>query len=594
LVHRSARTLVVGVSVAAAAVLAVLSPAAPVARAAATLENGDIAFAGKRLGKRVIYMRDPDLRGPRVVPTRGRAGEPAVSPGGSRIAFTRRGRHGAQIWTGYTDGTALVQLTSGPQDFGPRWSPAGDAVVFARGPAGARDIYLVLADGTGLRRLTFASSDDRFPAWSAQGRIAFVRRTRDAGGDIYDLPASGGRPRRITRGAADDRSPAWSPTGRTLAFARDRRDGRDLYLASTDGSRVRRLTALPGKESEPAWSPDGRWLAFTHRRAGRRRLYLLRIGRRPVSRLDSRRLRALGSSRAQPRSPHWQATGADPVVAAAGDIACDPADRNFGGGLGSGRFCRHRQTSDLLLRMDLAAVLAPGDIQYEDGKLWKFQQSFDPTWGRLKPLIRPVPGNHEYEDPGAAGYFDYFNGPGQESGPAGRRDQGYYSFNLGAWHVIALNSECEQIGGCGAGSPQESWLRADLAAHPATCTLAFWHGPRFTSGRHSAEGAMLPVWNALHEANADVIVNGHEHFYERFAPQTPAGVPDLARGVRQFTVGTGGRSLFGYVTVTPNSEVRENRWSGVLKLTLRDNAYGWEFVSAPTGRVLDAGETSCH
>jgi acid phosphatase type 7 len=586
--------VVVGVSGGAAAVLAVLSMAAPVERATARLDNGAVAFAGKRLGKRVIYTRDPDAKGPRVVPTRGWAGEPAVSPGGRRLAFTRRGRLGAQIWTGYTDGTALVQLTSGPQDFGARWSPTGDAVVFARGPAGARDIYRVRADGTELRRLTFSRRDDRFPAWSAQERIAFVRRSHRADGDIYDIEASGGTPRRLTRGPADDRSPAWSPDGRALAFARDRGGGRDVYLASADGSRVRRLTALPGYESEPAWSPDGRWLAFTHRRAERRRLYVLRIGRRPVSRMDSRRLRALGSSRAAPRSPYWQPTGADPVVAAAGDIACDPADRRFGGGLGAGPFCRQRQTSDLLLRMDLAAILAPGDLQYEDATLWKFQQSFDPTWGRLKPLIRPVPGNHEYEDPGAAGYFDYFNGPGQESGPAGRRDQGYYSFDVGGWHMIALNSECELVGGCGAGSPQERWLRADLAANPVACTLAFWHHPRFTSGRNSAEGAMLPAWNALYESGVDVLVNGHEHFYERFAPQTPAGVTDPARGIRQFTVGTGGRSRFAYMTVAPNSEARENRKSGVLRLTLQDQGYRWEFVTAPTGRVADAGAGSCH
>jgi hypothetical protein len=576
------------------AALAVFGLGAPADRAAARTANGAIAFAGKRLGKPVIYMRDADQRGPRVVPTRGWAGEPAVSPGGRRIAFTRRGRLGAQIWTGYIDGAALAQLTSGPGDFEPRWSPAGDAVVFARGPAGGRDIYRVRADGTAPRRLTFSSTDDRSPAWSTRERIAFVRGARRADGDIYDVAASGGESRRLTRGPADDRSPAWSPTGRTLAFARNRRGSLDLYVAKADGSGVRRLTALPGDETEPAWSPDGRWVAFSHRHEGRRRLHLLRIGRRPVSRPGSRRLRALGSSRAVPRSPHWQPTGVDPVVAAAGDIACDPADHRFGGGLGVGAFCRQRQTSELLLRMDLAAILAPGDLQYEDGQLWKFQQSFDPTWGRLRPLIRPAPGNHEYDDPGATGYFDYFNGPRRETGPAGRRDQGYYSFDVGGWHMIALNSECEQVDGCAAGSPQELWLRADLAAHPVGCTLAFWHHPRFTSGRHSAEGAMLPAWNALYEAGVDVIVNGHEHFYERFAPQTPDGAYDPVRGIRQFIVGTGGRSRFGYVTVAPNSEARENRRSGVMRLTLQDGGYQWEFVSAPAGRASDAGAGSCH
>ena len=576
-----------------AAALVILALASHPPGALAMPQNGAVAFAGQRLGKPVIYMRNLDLTGLRVVPTRGWAGGPAVSPGGRRIAFTRRGDRGAQIWTAYTDGSALVQLTSGPSDFGARWSPAGDAVVFARGAPGRRDIYTVRADGSGVRRLTFSARDDVSPSWSAAGPIAFVRRSGGPG-DIYEISAVGGRPHRLTRNPADDRSPAWSPSGRTLAFARGRAGHRDLYRVRADGSRERRLTALPGDEDEPAWSPDGRWLAFTYRSKGRRRLDRLRIGRRPVSRLSSRRLRALSSSRTAPRAPTWQPAGLDPVVAAAGDIACDPADRNFNGAVGAGRACRQSQTFDLLLRMDLDAILAPGDLQYEDGKLWKFQQSFDLSWGRLRPLIRPAPGNHEYRDQGAAGYFDYFNGAGVQTGPAGQRGQGWYSFDLGTWHLVALNSECGQIGGCAAGSPQERWLRADLAAHPAGCTLAFWHHPRFTSGRYSAEGSVLPFWSALYDARVDVIVNGHEHFYERFAPQAPDGSPDTASGIRQFTVGTGGRNRFGYATVAPNSELRENSRPGVLKLTLADGGYRWEFVAAPGGRVLDAGQNGCH
>jgi Tol biopolymer transport system component len=556
-------------------------------------QNGSLAFAGRRLGEPVIYMREPDLSGLRVVPTSGWAGDPALSPGGRRVAFVRRGGDGAQVWATYPDGTGLIQLTSGPQDGNPDWSPAGDAVAFARGSAERRDIYTVTSDGTRLRRLTHRLTDDHSPSWSVSHRIAFVRGTR-RGGDIYDIADTGGEPRRLTHSGSDDSSPAWSPTGRTLAFARRGHGGDDLYLLSADGSRKRQLTSLPGDESEPAWSPDGRWIAFAHRRAGRRRVYLVRMGRAPVRRFQSRRLHAFSSASRQAHAPQWQPAGLDPVVAAAGDIACDPTNPSFGAGLGSGAFCRQRQTSDLLFRMDLVAILAAGDLQYEDGALWKFEQSFEPSWGRLKPLIRPVPGNHEYDDPDATGYFDYFNGPSQQTGPAGERDRGYYSFDVGSWHVIALNSECRHVGGCGAGSPQERWLRDDLASHPATCTLAYWHEPQFTSGRNGARAAMLAVWTALYEANADLIVNGHEHFYERFAPQTPDGAPDAARGIRQITVGTGGRGRFAYLTAAPTSELRENRYHGVLKLTLREAAYDWELVTAPMGRVADSGSSSCH
>ncbi len=557
------------------------------------MENGSIAFAAKRAAKPVIYMRAPDGGGLRVVPTRGWARGPAISPGGARLAFRRTGRLGSQVWVTYLDGSGLRQVTSGPADAFPEWSPAGEAIAFTRGPTGRRDIYVTSADGTRTRRLTRSPADDHSASWSVTGQIAFVRGS-GAGRHIHRVPAAGGSARRLTGGPADAAAPAWSPTGRTLAFARGRTGRRDLFLITADGSSTRRLTDLPGDETDPAWSPDGRWLAFAHRLRGRRRVYVMRLRREPVRRLDVAGVRRLTSSAAAAHAPDWQPAGLDPVVAAAGDVACDPQSRLFGGGMGVGASCRQRRTSDLLLRMDLAAILAVGDLQYEDGKLWKFQQAFDPSWGRLKPLIRPVPGNHEYRDPGAAGYFDYFNGPGAATGPAGERGRGYYSFDVGSWHVVAVNSECSHVGGCGQGSAQERWLRADLAAHPAACTLAFWHQPRFTSGQHDAGGSMYPIWQALYEANAELVLNGHEHFYERFAPQTPEGALDPVRGLRQITVGTGGKSRFGYATVAPNSELRENRYHGVLKLTLADGAYEWQLVTAPAGRVADFGRASCH
>ena len=574
----------------AGAVALVLALAPPAA--AAPAENGKVAFAGKRGARQVIYVRNPDRTGLRVVRTAGSAREPAFSPRGRRLAFTRSGGLGAQVWVTYLDGFGLRQVTSGPLDGSPDWSPAGDAIVFARGARGRRDLYRAPADGTAPLRLTSHPTDDHSPSWSVIGLVAFVRRGR-RGDDIYAIPATGGTPRRLTDRKADDQDPAWSPTGRTLLFARGKPGRRDLYSLSADGSHRRRLTALPGDEAEPAWSPDGRSLVFAYRERGRRRLYVMRVPRRkPLRRLSSR-VRRLSASGTAARSPRWQPTGFDPVVAAAGDIACDPSSPHFNGGAGVVGLCRQRLTSDLLLRMDLTQILAPGDLQYEDGKLWKFEQSFDQSWGRLKELIRPVPGNHEYRDPGAAGYFDYFNGAGVRTGPAGDRASGLYSFDLGGWHVIALNSECEHIGGCHAGSGQEQWLRADLAAHPAACTLAFWHRPRFSSGHHGEAERMSPLWRALYEWNADLVLAGHEHFYERFAPQNADGGFDPARGLRQFTVGMGGRSHHGFSGAAPNSELRDNRTTGVLALTLRQGGYDWALV-AVSGRITDSGSGACH
>jgi len=283
-------------------------------------------------------------------------------------------------------------------------------------------------------------------------------------------------------------------------------------------------------------------------------------------------------------------TPLDPVVAAAGDIACDPRSRF----LGTVHSCRDVQTADALADADLAALLTLGDNQYEDGRLEAFRAVYDRSWGRFKRITRPAVGNHEYLTPAATGHFDYFNGVGRHSGPAGDRDKGYYSFDVGAWHVIALNSVCDQVGGCHAGSPQERWLRADLAGHPARCTLAYWHHPRFSSGQQSSSTRFIPFWTALYEAGADVVLAGHAHDYERFAPLTPQGVLDPLRGIREFVVGTGGKNHYGFATPQPHSEARDATTVGVLQLTLRAERYEWRFTPGPGGGFTDAGSTACH
>lgn len=280
--------------------------------------------------------------------------------------------------------------------------------------------------------------------------------------------------------------------------------------------------------------------------------------------------------------------GGSVVVVAVGDIAC-------GADSGKSR-CQQMATSDLARSLNPAAVLVLGDTQYEKGQYDNFRKFFDPSWGRLKPLIHPAVGNHEYLTKGASGYFDYFDGVGSATGPAGDRDKGYYSFNVGSWHLIALNSNCSQVGGCGVGSPQETWLRADLAAHPSECSLMFMHHPLFSSDPREFELKQLqPLWQAFYDFGGELVLVGHSHHYERFAPQDPNGKADPSRGIREIVVGTGGRNVYGFGTIIrPNSEVRNGTTFGVLKLTLNTRSFDWQFVPIPGETFTDSGSQACH
>lgn len=254
-------------------------------------------------------------------------------------------------------------------------------------------------------------------------------------------------------------------------------------------------------------------------------------------------------------------------------------------GAGDIASCRHDddEATAKLLDSIPGTVFTAGDNVYS-GSPTRFADCYAPTWGRHKARTRPSPGNHDYRTLRGAQYYAYF---GAAAGDSGR---GYYSYELGGWHIISLNSNALMI----AGSPQEQWLRADLAAHPAKCTLAYWHHPRFSSGEHGSSRAPEPLWNALYEANADVVINGHDHTYERFAPQTPRGVRDTARGIREFVVGLGGAGFYEFSIVRANSEVRHNRTHGVIKLTLHPDGYDWEFVPVAGRRFRDSGSGKCH
>jgi len=229
-------------------------------------------------------------------------------------------------------------------------------------------------------------------------------------------------------------------------------------------------------------------------------------------------------------------------------------------------------------------VFTAGDNAYEDGTATNFASCYGPSWGRHKARTRPSPGNHEYHTSGASGYYNYFGAAAGDSG------KGYYSYDLGDWHIISLNSNISMI----AGSPQEQWLRADLAANTKTCTLAYWHHPRFSSGSHGSSNAPRPLWQALYDFDADVIISGHDHNYQRFAPQTPAGVADPTRGIRQFVVGTGGISHYNFSTPIANTEAYNIDTWGVLKLTLYAQSYTWEFVPVAGMTYTDSGSGDCH
>ena len=263
----------------------------------------------------------------------------------------------------------------------------------------------------------------------------------------------------------------------------------------------------------------------------------------------------------------------DIVVAAAGDIAGCTWNTD-------------EATAQLLDAIDPAYVLTLGDNAYESGTDAEFANCYEPTWGRHKAKTRPSPGNHEYNTPGATGYYAYFGSA------AGDPARGYYAFDLGPWRLYSLNTNCSSVP-CGAGSEQEQWLRADLAANPRSCVAAFMHYPRFSSGSsHGSNPVVGALWTALYDHGADLVLAGHDHSYERFARLTPAGTIDTTSGVRSFVVGTGGAGLYPFGAPLTGSEAR-SATHGVLRLVLRDTGYDWQFVAVPGSTFTDAGSETC-
>ena len=276
----------------------------------------------------------------------------------------------------------------------------------------------------------------------------------------------------------------------------------------------------------------------------------------------------------RPTVPRGEAAGtvADAVLVGAGDIAsCD----------------RSGDSKTAALVEDIAGtVFTTGDNTYDKGTLGEFETCYDPTWGAFRNRTRPSPGNHDYETVDAIGYFTYFGSA------AGDPARGYYAYDLGAWRIYSLNSNCSEVGGCDAGSPQRAWLKADLAGNPRQCVLAYWHHPRFSSGEHGNNPRVKGLWTALYQAGADVIVNGHDHDYERFAKLRPNG-DRASHGMREFVVGTGGAERRPFGRIKAHSQARNASTFGVIKLTLRATSYEWRFVPQAGKTFTDRGSTTC-
>lgn len=291
-------------------------------------------------------------------------------------------------------------------------------------------------------------------------------------------------------------------------------------------------------------------------------------------------------------NPGLPGPGSDVTVAVAGDVACDPTVTTY-----PSDQCHSSQTASIVQAMDPQAVLMLGDGQYEDGTLSKYQQAYDATWGQFKGMTFPTVGNHDYRTQGASGYAGYFGSRAVRNGTY------YYSFDIGSWHAVVLDSNCVQSSdfpeapSCAAGSAQEQWLRSDLAANQTQCTLAIWHQPYASSGNDGDHALLQPLFQDLYDAGVEILLSGHDHDYERFQPEDPNRQVDAAAGVTQFVVGTGGfshTSAGSNPTASPSAVVNYDTY-GVMRLTLRSDGYDWQFVpDTSSGSFTDSGSASCH
>jgi hypothetical protein len=547
-------------AVLAASVLAVALAAGPAFATTNLLPNGGFEGSGAGSlagwkGVRAALTLRPDGRGGghavRVARTAGTSYSIVASPNPTPTAAGRMYRARGYLRSGRPGDTVCLKLLE--------MTPAGRV-------AGQRSGCL---KATGPWRAFPAVS---YSAKHAGDTISFrvVQTSRATAGDSFQVDALA-----LTAPSDDGKAPP-APTGLTAQPTSQTKVALSWH-ASTDNRAVAGYTIYRGGAFRATVFGGRTTYTDTTAKAGKTYRYA-------VDAFDA-------SGNRSPRTAQVTAVmpaAGDPTIAAAGDIACDPTSGDFNGGRGAASACRQMATSDIIEgNPAISAVLTLGDDQYGCGGFTAFEASFDPSWGRFKAKIHPVPGNHEYQTsggsdcaPNAAGYFRYF-------GSAAGNAQGDYSWNIGAWHMIALNGECGDVGGCDAGSPQGTFLKSHLGT--SKCTLAYWHEPYYNgTGLMSSRYAYF--WQTLRAADADIVLNGHIHTYARFAPQDANGNVD-AHGIREFIVGTGGED-HGSLNGSTNVQASAGGDFGVLELTLHPAGYSWKMVST-NGSVLDSGSAAC-
>jgi len=491
----------------------------------------------------------------------------------SYLSFTLSGLSGTirqatlRLWasSGTSDGPVVSPTTTG-------WTETG--ITWANKPASAGE---AIADVGGVSTGTWVEVDVTTTVLG-NGTYAFRLSGESTDGVDFHSREGANDPQIVVTMGAPDRQAPTAPTNlRGTAGSANQVDL--TWNASTDDVAVANYQIFRGSTPIATISATHTSYSDTTVSANTTYTYTVKAGDRAGNTSDPSNAVSVTTT----------TTSSAPVIGVAGDIACATDDPNFDGGVGTTSACRMLATSNLLVNKGFAAVLPLGDEQYNSGSLSSFMDSYDLSWGRVKPISHPVVGNHEYGTSGASGYFSYYGAS------AGDPSKGYYSFDIGSWHLIALNSNCTKVsGGCAAGSPQETWLRNDLSAHPAACTLAFDHHARYSSGHDGDNTFMQPMWQDLYNANAELFLSGHSHDYERYAPQNASGGLDNSRGIRQFVVGTGGAFFTGMGATDPNSQVRNNTTYGILKLTLRPTSYDWQFVPVTGSSFTDSGTTACH